>query len=61
VIALNASSATRTIDVPLGPIGLASGALTDVRNGGPIWPFADGQLRDLKLAPRSGGVLKVAA
>ena len=51
VIALNASSATRTIDVPLGPIGLASGVLTDVWNGGQIWPFAAGQLRDLEDRP----------
>ena len=58
VIALNASSATQTIEVPLSPIGLADGTLTDVWNGGALWPIVAGQLRDLKIAPRSGCVLK---
>ena len=57
IIALNAAADTRVIDVPLNSPGLNDGALSDVWRGARV-VIADGVLRDLKLAPRTGVVLK---
>jgi len=57
LIALNAASGTRSIDVLISPLGLGDGTLSDVWSDAQ-YPVADGTLRDLKLAPRSGVVLK---
>jgi neopullulanase len=57
VVALNVARATRTLDVPLSALGLDDGALTDVWSGA-RWTVAGGILRELRLAPRSGVVLK---
>jgi neopullulanase len=58
VIALNAASATRSVDVPVDALGLGDGSLADVWDNA-RYTLAGGVLRDLKLAPRSGVVLKV--
>jgi len=58
IIALNASATTKQLDVPIAQVGLADGVYTDVWNGGPAVTAAQGALRALKLAPRSGCVLK---
>ncbi|MGH2594050.1 MAG: alpha-amylase family glycosyl hydrolase, partial [Anaerolineae bacterium] len=57
LIALNAASGTRSIDVSLSALGFGGGSLSDVWSDAQ-YPVADGTLRDLKLAPRSGVVLK---
>ncbi|HEY4690776.1 MAG TPA: glycoside hydrolase family 13 protein [Anaerolineae bacterium] len=57
VIALNAASGARAIDVPVGALGLRTGSLSDVWSDA-RYAIVDGTLRDLKLAPRSGVVLK---
>ncbi len=57
VIALNATSAIRSIDAPLDALGLEEGSLSDVWSDA-RHTVADGTLRELKLAPRSGIVLK---
>jgi neopullulanase len=59
VIALNTATVTRTIDIPVQPIGAerAEGALCDVFQLDHRWPIVDGVLRDVKIPPRSGLVL----
>ena len=57
VIALNAAPGTRLMDVPVEALGLDEGWLADVWNE-TRYSIAGGTLRDLKLAPRSGVVLK---
>jgi cyclomaltodextrinase len=59
VIALNASAATKAIDVPLGLLGIGEGRLTDVWKSEASWPVSGGSLHELKLAPRSGMVLSL--
>lgn len=60
IVALNASTATKQLDVPISHIGLGDGIYTDVWNGGARWTAAKGAIRALKLAPRSGCVLMPA-
>ena len=57
VIALNADAGARAVDVPVGTLGLGDGSLADAWTGS-RYIIADGILRGLKLAPRSGVVLK---
>ena len=57
VIALNASTSARVIDVPVSSIDLRDGSLAEVERVEARWLIADGVLHDLKLAPRSGVVL----
>ena len=57
VIALNASTGTRVIDVPVSSIELPAGSLADLWNVAARWPIDAGVLHDLKLAPHSGAVL----
>jgi cyclomaltodextrinase len=59
IIALNVSTATRSIDLPVGALELTQGMAIEVWNGGTAWPASDGFVRDFKLAPRTGRVLKV--
>lgn len=57
IVALNAASGTRSIDIPVGTLGLGDGSLADVWSDA-RYTLSAGVLRDLKLAPRSGMVLK---
>ncbi|HJW84219.1 MAG TPA: alpha-amylase family glycosyl hydrolase, partial [Anaerolineae bacterium] len=57
VVALNATSDTRVIDVPLNALGPARDGLSSVWDGA-RYAISGGALRDVKLAPRSGIVLK---
>jgi neopullulanase len=59
VVILNASTSTKTVDIPLAAIGAerTEGALADVFNVDQRWPIVDGILREVKLPPRSGLVL----
>ncbi len=59
IIVLNASTATKTIDLSLGAIKVNDAIASDVWNGGTLTPIEAGQLREVKIAPRSGAVLKV--
>jgi neopullulanase len=56
IIALNAASTTRTIDVPVGALGSDDGSRSDVWSAA-RYAVVAGVLRDLKLPPRSGVVL----
>jgi neopullulanase len=58
VIALNASPATKSIDVPISALQLNDGFLSDVWNPSNKTQMVDGLLHQLKLAPRSGIVLR---
>ncbi|HET7088997.1 MAG TPA: glycoside hydrolase family 13 protein [Anaerolineae bacterium] len=57
LIALNTASAMRTLSLPVGSLGFVDASLADAWTGS-RYIIADGTLRDLKLAPRSGVVLK---
>jgi neopullulanase len=57
VIALNAASAVRTLNLPVESLGFVDASLADAWTGS-RYIIADGILRDLKLAPRSGVVLR---
>jgi neopullulanase len=57
VVALNTATVTKTIDIPVQPIGLAEGALSDAFTVDRRWPIVSGVLREVKLPPRSGLVL----
>ena len=59
IIVLNASTATKSIDLSLNSIKVHDAIVSDVWNGGTLIPIEAGQLRDVKIAPRSGCVLKV--
>jgi neopullulanase len=59
IIVLNASTATKNIALSLDAIKVSDAVASDVWNGGTLHPIESGQLRDLKIAPRSGCVLKV--
>ncbi len=59
IIVLNASTATNIIDLSLGAIKVHDAIASDVWNGGTLTPIEAGQLREVKIAPRSGAVLKV--
>jgi neopullulanase len=56
VIALNAASGTRLIDLPVRVLGLSEGILSDVWSKAQ-WLMSSGTLPRLQLAPRSGVVL----
>ncbi len=56
VVALNAASGTRSVDVPVGNLGLSEGVLRELWSG-TRWPISGEALRNLKLAPRDGVVL----
>ncbi len=57
VVALNTATVTKTIDIPVQPIGLAEGALGDAFTVDRRWPIVAGVLREVELPPRSGLVL----
>lgn len=57
VIALNAASSPRSVEIPVQALGLREGRLRDVWSE-TLWPFVSGTLRGLSLAPRSGVVLR---
>jgi len=57
IVALNTSSATRQIDIPVSSIGLADGTVSDAFQVDQRWPIVAGVLRDVRLPPRSGLVL----
>ena len=57
IVALNTAKETHMIDVPLGGLGLSEGGVSDVW-GQSRYTVAGETLRQLKLAPRSGTVLK---
>ncbi|HLF27653.1 MAG TPA: glycoside hydrolase family 13 protein [Anaerolineae bacterium] len=57
VIALNTARATRTIDAPLNALHLDRETLADVWSDA-RYSIVEGTLRELKLAPRTGVVLK---
>jgi hypothetical protein len=57
IIALNTSTATKIIDVPVQAIELADGSLGDAFHVDQRWPIVNGVLREVKLPPRSGLVL----
>ena len=48
VIALNTSTVTKTIDIPVQPIGLAEGALSDAFQVDRRWTIAAGVLREVE-------------
>ncbi len=58
VIAFNAASQTRVCDVPVSALKLPDGVLADTWQAGVRWPIANGVVSSLRLAPRSGVVLK---
>jgi cyclomaltodextrinase / maltogenic alpha-amylase / neopullulanase len=59
VIALNTSTATKTVDIPVQPIGAerAEGALSDAFQVDQRWTIVQGVLHQVKIPPRSGLVL----
>ena len=57
VVVLNTSTAAKTVDIPVQPIGLMEGALTDAFQGDHRWTIAHGILHQVKVPPRSGLVL----
>ena len=65
VVVINGGAQTRLVDIPVAALGLADGSLTTLfgemqaqASGGPALSVVAGQVRGLKLAPRSGVVLK---
>jgi cyclomaltodextrinase len=59
VIVLNASAATKSMDVPVSVLQLTDGSLSDVWNPSNKVQMTGGMLHQLKLAPRSGVVLSL--
>lgn len=57
VIALNAASSTRSVDVPVGTLDLGGGCLLDVWSDA-RWTIAGEILRGLKLEARQGVILR---
>ena len=57
IVAVNAGTATRQIDIPVSSLGLDTGTVSDAFQVDRRWPVVDGILHDVKLPPRSGVVL----
>jgi cyclomaltodextrinase len=57
LVAINASGATRNVDIPVSALGMPDGPLTTLL-GEAKARVSGGQVHGLKLAPRSGVVLK---
>jgi cyclomaltodextrinase len=57
LVAMNASSVTRTVDIPVSILGLPDRQMVTLFGDVKV-RVTDGQVRGLKLAPRSGAVFK---